>query len=115
MMDTTSTEIRWLRHEAAAIEEVPSIATWMGGTCGAMTKSEREMMLRIAVEMDQLKRSVSQRDKTLLEQLEKRSREINLCGARKIWTARDAIGQVMIGERFDGSISHTDQTRKSRG
>jgi hypothetical protein len=33
MMDTTSTEIRWLRHEeAAAIEEVPSIATWMGVT-----------------------------------------------------------------------------------
>jgi hypothetical protein len=49
-MDTTSTEIRWLRHEeAAAIEEVPSIATWMGVTCGTMTKSERDMMLRIAV------------------------------------------------------------------
>jgi hypothetical protein len=64
MMDTTSTEIRWLRHEeAAAIEEVPSIATWMGATCETMTKSERDMMLRIAVEMDQSKRNVSQRDR----------------------------------------------------
>jgi hypothetical protein len=34
----------------AAIEEVPSIATWMGVTCGTMTKSEKDMMLRIAVE-----------------------------------------------------------------
>jgi hypothetical protein len=57
-----------------------------------MTKSERDMMLRIAVEIDQLKRNVSQRDKMLREQLEKRSREINLCGARKISTARDAGG-----------------------
>jgi hypothetical protein len=95
MMDTTSTEIRWLRHEeAAAIEEVPSRATWRGVTCGTMTKSERDMMLRIAVEMDQLKRNVSQRYKMLREPLEKRSREINLCGARKIWRARDAIGEV---------------------
>ena len=94
MMDTTSTEIRWLNdEEAAAIEEVPSIAEWIGVT-GKMTKSERDMMLRIGVEMDQLKRNVSQRDRMLREQLEKKSSEINLCGARKLWTARDAISQV---------------------
>ena len=95
MMDTTSTEIRWLRHEeAAAIEEFPSIANMDGCDMRNNDQSERDMMLRIAVEMDQLKRNVSQHHKMFREQLEKRSREINLCGARKIWTARDAIGQV---------------------
>jgi hypothetical protein len=96
MMDTTSTDIRWLNcYEAISVEEVPSIAEWIAATCGAMTKSEKGIMLRVAIETDVMKRNVSQRDRMLREQLEKKSQEINLCGARKLSKARDAISEVI--------------------
>jgi len=94
MMDTTSTEIRWLSYdEAVSVEEVRSIAQWIAATCGAMTKAEKDTMRTIDLEIA-LKRSVSQRDRMLLEQLEKKSGEINICSAKKLWKARDTISEV---------------------
>jgi hypothetical protein len=92
MMDTTSTDIRWLNYdEASLVEKVPSIAEWIAASCGAMSKSEKDAMLQIGVEIDQLKKNVTQRDRMLREQLDKKSSEISMCGTKKIWKARDAI------------------------
>ena len=94
MMDTTSSEIRWLKLQEAEVEEVPSIAEWVGVTCGKWTKSEFDTMNKIGFEMDQLKRTVSERDRMLREMLEKRYTEWERCRLQKILGARDAISNI---------------------
>jgi len=91
MIDVSSTDIRWLtRDEAEALEEVPSVHEWIAATCGAMSKEEKDTLIRLEVEADQLK-TLSPRNRMLLDQLQKRSSEISLCAAKKVRLARDAI------------------------
>jgi len=51
MTNTSSKDVRWLTYEEAeSIEErPPSIAEWVASSCGAMTKSEKDTMLKITV------------------------------------------------------------------
>jgi hypothetical protein len=95
MTNTSSKDVRWLTYEEAeSIEErPPSIAEWVASSCGAMTKSEKDTMLKITVDIAYPK-NVSRQDRMLLEQLEEKQRQIERCASDKVQKARDGIKEV---------------------
>ena len=95
MTNTSSKDVRWLTYEEAeSIEErPPSIAEWVASSCGAMTKSEKDTMLKITVDIAYPK-NVSRQHRMLLEQLEEKQRQIERCASDKVQKARDGIKEV---------------------
>jgi hypothetical protein len=95
MTSTSSKDLRWLTgKEAASMEDrPPSIAEWLASSCGAMTKSEKDMFDSwAAYRPPPFPRS--QRDQRLQDQLQKKSRQIHDCETKKIELARDGIKEV---------------------
>jgi hypothetical protein len=78
MTSTSSKDLRWLTYkEAASMEDMPpSIAEWVASSCGAMTKSEKDAMIK---------------DRRLHE---KKWLQIVRCASAKIRMARDEIKEV---------------------
>src|SRR5215470_5811022 len=66
MTNTSSKDVHWLTYEEAeSIEErPPSIAEWVASSCGAMTKSEKDTMLKITVDIAYPK-NVSRQDRNV--------------------------------------------------
>jgi len=96
MTDTSSNDIRWLDvEEAWSLEEVPSVAEWIGAGCGAISKSEQRAMLEIGVKLSN-KINVSQQEKMLHDQLLQRSSEIDECKAKRIDNSRDTITEINV-------------------
>jgi hypothetical protein len=95
MTSTSSKDLRWLTYEEAdSIEDMPpSIAEWVASSCGAMSKYEKDTMSKISAEIAWPK-NVSQRDRMLLDQLEKKRSQIVRCVSDKIRMARDGIKEV---------------------
>jgi len=94
MTNTSSKDIRWLTYkEAHSIEErPPSIAEWAASSCGAMTKSEKDMMDPWHAYSPSP--YLNQRDRRLQDQLQKRWKQIGSCVSQKILRARDGITEV---------------------
>ncbi len=79
MMDTTSTDIRWLNYdEADSVQEVPSIAEWIGATCGMMIKEQKDTHALLLV-----KKSRTHQEKLLFDLLVKKWTEMNACTDNK--------------------------------
>jgi hypothetical protein len=91
MTDTSSNDVRWLAYEeASALEVPPSIAEWVAASCGAMSKSEQDTLSKIGAEIAWTK-NVSQRDRALHDQLQRKYSELRRCTIVRIFRARDAI------------------------
>jgi hypothetical protein len=90
MTDTSSNDVRWLNlEESQSLGEVPSIAIWIITLCGAMSRSDQAAIAQI--QMDGLKKPLSRDGQVLLETLNKRKYEVDLCTFNKIENARDTI------------------------
>jgi hypothetical protein len=94
MTDTSSRDIRWLTFdEAYGMSKAPSIAEWLASTCGALSKSELYKMASSGLKVAIQKKGTLQ-ERQLLDQLQKRSYEIQSCEIDKIEQARQAIKEL---------------------
>jgi hypothetical protein len=96
MTNTSSKDVRWLSPREAQPSpkednRPPSIAEWLASSCGAMTKSEKDMFDPWHVYRPS---PYNQQGWKLQDQLTTKRRQIDDCETKKIQLARDGIKEV---------------------
>ena len=91
MSETSSRDMHWVSYEDAdSMSVAPSVADWIASTCDAMSATERYNWLLIGAKINFPER-VTQQERSLYEQLEKKKSSIDSCKWDKVDKARHSV------------------------